>query len=124
CGAPAYCTVPYLERMDLAYAAADLVVCRSGAMTVAEASAIGLPAVFVPLPHGNGEQALNAQPVVTGGGAELVPDGEFTPQRVIDQVLPLVRDPQRLRAMSEATIGAGHREADRVLAEIVLEVAG
>lgn len=43
---------------------------------------------------------------------------------MIDQVLPLVRDPQRLRAMSEATIGAGHREADRVLAEIVLEVAG
>lgn len=123
-GAPAYCTVPYLERMDLAYAAADLVVCRSGAMTVAEASAIGLPAVFVPLPHGNGEQALNAQPVVSGGGAELVPDAEFTAQRVIDQVLPLVRDPQRLRYMSEATIATGHREADRVLAKIVLEVAG
>ena len=50
--------VPYLDRMDLAYAAADLVLCRSGAMTVAEITAVGLPAVYVPLPHGNGEQRL------------------------------------------------------------------
>ena len=51
--------VPYLDRMDLAYAAADLVICRSGAMTVAEVSAVGLPAIYVPLPIGNGEQRLN-----------------------------------------------------------------
>src|SRR5699024_3201940 len=54
-GKPAYVPVPYVERMDLAYAAADMVLCRSGAMTVAEVSAVGLPAVYVPLPHGNGE---------------------------------------------------------------------
>lgn len=123
-GAPEYRAVPYLERMDLAYAAADLVVCRSGAMTVAEVSAVGLPAVFVPLPHGNGEQALNAQPVVGAGGAQLVPDEEFTPGKVLDEVLPLARDPRRLWAMSEATLGTGHREADRVLAGIALEEAG
>lgn len=123
-GAPEYRAVPYLERMDLAYAAADLVVCRSGAMTVAEVSAVGLPAVFVPLPHGNGEQALNAQPVVGAGGAQLVPDEEFTPRKVIDDVLPLARDPRRLWEMSSATLGTGHREADRVLAGITLEVAG
>lgn len=123
-GAPEYVAVPYLERMDLAYAAADLVVCRSGAMTVAEVSAVGLPAVFVPLPHGNGEQALNAQPVVSAGGATLVADADMTVQHVIDQVLPLARDPQRLRDMSRATLGTGHREADRVLAQAVLEVAG
>lgn len=123
-GAPEYRAVPYLERMDLAYAAADLVVCRSGAMTVAEVSAVGLPAVFVPLPHGNGEQALNAQPVVTAGGAYLIPDEELTPQKVAQEILPLVRDPQRLMGMSRATLGAGHREADQVLAQIVLEVAG
>ena len=57
---PGYVPLPYLERMDLAYAAADAVLCRAGAMTVAEVSAVGLPAVYVPLPHGNGEQALNA----------------------------------------------------------------
>ncbi|MEP6561627.1 MAG: UDP-N-acetylglucosamine--N-acetylmuramyl-(pentapeptide) pyrophosphoryl-undecaprenol N-acetylglucosamine transferase, partial [Nakamurella sp.] len=52
-GAPPYIAVPYLERMDLAYSAADLVLARSGAMTVAEIAAVGLPAVYVPLPHGN-----------------------------------------------------------------------
>jgi UDP-N-acetylglucosamine--N-acetylmuramyl-(pentapeptide) pyrophosphoryl-undecaprenol N-acetylglucosamine transferase len=57
-----YVAVPYLDRMDLAYAAADLAMCRSGAMTVAEVSAVGLPAVYVPLPIGNGEQRLNALP--------------------------------------------------------------
>ncbi|MGI8307574.1 undecaprenyldiphospho-muramoylpentapeptide beta-N-acetylglucosaminyltransferase [Saccharopolyspora sp. ASAGF58] len=123
-GAPAYTAVPYLERMDLAYAAADLVVCRSGAMTVAEVSAVGLPAVFVPLPHGNGEQALNAQPVVSAGGARLVADADLTTQRVIDEALPLALDAQRLQEMSRATLGSGHREADQVLAQIVLEVAG
>ncbi len=122
--APPYVTVPYLERMDLAYAAADLVVCRSGAMTVAEVSAVGLPAVFVPLPHGNGEQALNAQPVVSAGGGILVPDAEMTPQKVIEEVLPLARDVGRLQQMSRATLGSGHREADQVLAQTALEVAG
>ncbi|SFS33878.1 UDP-N-acetylglucosamine-N-acetylmuramylpentapeptide N-acetylglucosamine transferase [Saccharopolyspora flava] len=123
-GAPIYRTVPYLEQMDLAYAAADLVVCRSGAMTVAEVSAVGLPAVFVPLPHGNGEQALNAQPVVANGGARLIADSELTPQRVIDEIIPMALDPQRLQMMSQATMGSGHREADQVLARIVMEVAG
>ncbi|TDC94842.1 undecaprenyldiphospho-muramoylpentapeptide beta-N-acetylglucosaminyltransferase [Saccharopolyspora aridisoli] len=123
-GAPIYRTVPYLEKMDLAYAAADMVVCRSGAMTVAEVSAVGLPAVFVPLPHGNGEQALNAQPVVSAGGARLVADAELTPQRVIDEIIPMALDAQRLQMMSQATMGSGHREADQVLARIVMEVAG
>jgi UDP-N-acetylglucosamine--N-acetylmuramyl-(pentapeptide) pyrophosphoryl-undecaprenol N-acetylglucosamine transferase len=123
-GAPIYRTVPYLEKMDLAYAAADMVVCRSGAMTVAEVSAVGLPAVFVPLPHGNGEQALNAQPVVSAGGARLVADAELTPQRVIDEIIPMALDAQRLQMMSHATMGSGHREADQVLARIVMEVAG
>ena len=53
--------------MDLAYAAADLIVCRAGANTVTEVAAVGLPAVFVPLPIGNGEQARNAHPVVQAG---------------------------------------------------------
>ncbi|MEU7477292.1 undecaprenyldiphospho-muramoylpentapeptide beta-N-acetylglucosaminyltransferase [Lentzea sp. NPDC042327] len=121
-GRPAYVPVPYLERMDLAYAAADAVLCRSGAMTVAEVSAVGLPAVFVPLPHGNGEQALNAGPVVSAGGGLLVPDEELTPQKVASLVVPLVADRQRLAAMSAATLGTGRREADEVLARRVLEV--
>ena len=61
--APPYVALPYVDRMDLAYAAADFALCRSGAMTCAELTAVGLPAAYVPLPHGNGEQRLNALPI-------------------------------------------------------------
>ena len=122
-GAPPYVAVPYLERMDLALAAADLAICRAGAMTVAELSAVGLPAVYVPLPHGNGEQGLNARPLVEAGGAVLVDDAELNPGKVVEVVVAILTDPQRLRAMSTAARVAGHPEADDVLAKIVLEVA-
>ena len=122
-GAPPYVAVPYLERMDLALAAADLAICRAGAMTVAELSAVGLPALYVPLPHGNGEQVLNARPVVQAGGALLVADAELTPATVINQVVKVLTDPRRLAEMSAAARVAGHPDADEVLARIVLEVA-
>jgi UDP-N-acetylglucosamine--N-acetylmuramyl-(pentapeptide) pyrophosphoryl-undecaprenol N-acetylglucosamine transferase len=119
-GAPRYVAVPYLERMDLAYAAADAVLCRCGAMTVAEVSAVGLPAMFVPLPHGNGEQALNARPVVDAGGALMVDDAELSPATITGTMLPLLTDPDRLAAMGAAAQGTGHREAADVLARMVL----
>lgn len=119
-----YVAVPYLSRMDLAYAAADAVVCRSGAMTVAEVSAVGLPAFYVPLPHGNGEQELNARPVVAAGGGRIVADAELTPKYVIDEVIPLLMDSDRLTAMGRAAANAGHRDAADEVARIVLEVAG
>lgn len=119
-----YVTVPYLERMDLAYSAADAVVCRSGAMTVAEVSAVGLPAVYVPLPHGNGEQELNARPVVTAGGGMIVSDADLTPAFVADTVVPLLGDAERLAAMGRSAAAAGHRGAAAAVARIVLEVAG
>ncbi|MFD1813036.1 undecaprenyldiphospho-muramoylpentapeptide beta-N-acetylglucosaminyltransferase [Rhodococcus gannanensis] len=118
-----YVAVPYLNRMDLALAAADATVCRSGAMTVAEISAVGLPAVYVPLPHGNGEQELNARPVVAAGGGLLVADADLTSEYVAESVVPLLRDPDRLAAMGAAAAGAGHRDAADAVARIVLEVA-
>ncbi|GAA4480369.1 undecaprenyldiphospho-muramoylpentapeptide beta-N-acetylglucosaminyltransferase [Rhodococcus olei] len=118
-----YVAVPYLTRMDLALAAADATVCRSGAMTVAEISAVGLPAVYVPLPHGNGEQELNARPVVAAGGGLIVADAELTPEFVVDTVVPLLRDPDRLAAMGAAAAGAGHRDAADTVARVVVEVA-
>jgi UDP-N-acetylglucosamine--N-acetylmuramyl-(pentapeptide) pyrophosphoryl-undecaprenol N-acetylglucosamine transferase len=121
---PAYVPVPYLERMDLAYAAADVVLCRSGAMTAAEVSAVGLPAVFVPLPHGNGEQAVNAQPAVDAGAALMIADADLTLDKIAELVIPLVTDADRLVTMSAAAGGLGHREADEVLAKMVLEAAG
>lgn len=116
--------VDYVDRMDLAYAAADLVLCRSGSTTCAEVSAVGLPAVFVPLPHGNGEQARNAAPLVSAGAALLVPDAELTPDVVADLVGGLLGDPGRLAAMAAAGRGAGHVDADDRLAAAVLRVAG
>ncbi|WP_280376780.1 undecaprenyldiphospho-muramoylpentapeptide beta-N-acetylglucosaminyltransferase [Nocardia wallacei] len=123
-GTAKYVALPYLSRMDLAYAAADAVVCRSGAMTVAEASAVGLPAFYVPLPHGNGEQELNARPIVAKGGGRIVPDSELTGKYVIDEVIPLLTDSVRLSGMAAAAAGAGHREAADTVARIVVEVAG
>ena len=123
-GEPAYVVVPYVERMDLAYAAADLVVCRAGANTVTEVAAVGLPAVFVPLPIGNGEQALNARPVVDAGGGLLVEDAALTPEWVAATVPDLLRDPGRLAAMATAAAGTIRRDAAERLARMVLEVAG
>ena len=122
-GDPPYVAVPYLTRMDLAYAAADLAICRSGAMTVAEVSAVGLPAVYVPLPIGNGEQRLNALPVVAAGGGILVDDADLSPGFVAGEVARLLTDAPRLDAMTAAAAAVGHRDAARRVAEVVLEVA-
>lgn len=118
-----YVAVPYLNRMDLAYAAADLTICRSGAMTVAEVSATGLPAVYVPLPHGNGEQELNARPVVDAGGGILVADAQLTSDFVGADVVELITDTERLTRMSAGAAGAGHRDAANAVARIVLDIA-
>jgi UDP-N-acetylglucosamine--N-acetylmuramyl-(pentapeptide) pyrophosphoryl-undecaprenol N-acetylglucosamine transferase len=120
---PAYIALPYLDRMDLAYSAADMVLCRGGAMTCAEVAAVGLPAVYVPLPIGNGEQRLNAQPTVRAGGGLLVDDAELTPQWLVDQVLPLLSDPVRLAAMGKAAAEFGRRDADEALVDMVFSAA-
>jgi UDP-N-acetylglucosamine--N-acetylmuramyl-(pentapeptide) pyrophosphoryl-undecaprenol N-acetylglucosamine transferase len=119
---PGYVPLPYIEDMHLAYAAADAVLCRAGAMTVAEVSAVGLPAVYVPLPHGNGEQALNAEPVVAAGGGTLVPDAELTGERVLAELVPLLADPARLEAAGKAARASGHADADERLARLVLDL--
>jgi UDP-N-acetylglucosamine--N-acetylmuramyl-(pentapeptide) pyrophosphoryl-undecaprenol N-acetylglucosamine transferase len=118
-----YFPMNYLDRMDLAYAAADFVIARAGAMTVAELTAVGLPACFVPLPIGNGEQSLNAQPVVEVGGAILISDVEFTADFVKMKVLPIVRDEAVLNAMANSSAKLGRRDAATALADLVLTVA-
>ncbi len=115
--------VEYTDRMDLAYAAADLALCRSGAMTCAELAAVGLPAVFVPLPHGNGEQGRNAAPLVAAGAALLVDDADLTADTVAELAGDLLGDPARLAGMSAAGRDAGHGDADDRLAAQVLRIA-
>ncbi|PJK19142.1 undecaprenyldiphospho-muramoylpentapeptide beta-N-acetylglucosaminyltransferase [Mycolicibacterium goodii] len=121
--APPYIAVPYLDRMDLAYAAADLAICRSGAMTVAEVTAVGLPAVYVPLPIGNGEQRLNASPVVAAGGGLLIDDYALSGDTVARTVIPLLTDDSRLSAMTRAASLSGHPDAARRVAQVALEIA-
>ncbi len=123
-GGPPYVVAHYVDRMDHALAAADLMICRAGASSVTEAAATGVPAIFVPLPHGNGEQRRNAEPVVRAGGALLVEDADLTPQWVAATVPGLLLDPEVLAVMGRAAAGLIPADADDRLAAIVLEVAG
>jgi UDP-N-acetylglucosamine--N-acetylmuramyl-(pentapeptide) pyrophosphoryl-undecaprenol N-acetylglucosamine transferase len=122
-GSAPYVVVDYLERMDLAYAAADLALCRSGAVTVAELSAVGLPAAFVPLPIGNGEQRRNALPVIEAGGGLLVEDADLDAAWIGAHLIPLLTDPSALAGYARHAAAAGVADADERLADIVLDVA-
>jgi UDP-N-acetylglucosamine--N-acetylmuramyl-(pentapeptide) pyrophosphoryl-undecaprenol N-acetylglucosamine transferase len=121
-GLPPYVVVPYVDEMHYAYAAADFVVCRSGAMTCAELGAVGLPAVYVPLPLRGGEQRLNAAAIAAAGGAVIVDNDDFTPDWVEANLVPIITDPARVALMSAAASRAGARDADVVLARHVLTV--
>lgn len=115
-----YVVTPYVDRMDYALAAADLMVCRAGANSVVEAASTGVPAVFVPLPIGNGEQALNARPVVEAGGALMVDDASFTADYVASTVTELAADRDRLARMGAAAAHLVPSDADERLARIIL----
>ena len=119
--ATGYRQVEYIDGMELAYAAADVLLARSGAATVCEVAAVGVPAVLVPLPIGNGEQALNAAGLVAAGGALLVSDRDFTPEWVERELVPLVTDQARLAAMAASSYRLGIRNADQRMADLILE---
>jgi len=118
-----YLVLPFVERMDYALAAADLMVCRAGASSVVEAAATGVPAIFVPLAYGNGEQVHNARPVVEAGGALMADEAVFTADYVADTVPALAKDAARLAAMGAAASGLVPADADERLARIVAETA-
>ena len=112
---------PYVALMDLAYAAADVALCRAGAMTCAELAAVGLPALYVPLPIGNGEQRLNALPVVDAGGGLIVDDAALDGERVLHVLAPLLLDPEQRHEMETAAASHGQRDADERLRQLVLD---
>lgn len=119
-----YVALPFIDRMDLAYAAADLAMTRAGAMTCAELAAVGLPAIYVPLPIGNGEQRRNAQPVVSAGGGVLIDDASLGAEWLTRTASAVLHDGDTLRAMGEAAYRHGVRDADAQLARIVRRVGG
>jgi UDP-N-acetylglucosamine--N-acetylmuramyl-(pentapeptide) pyrophosphoryl-undecaprenol N-acetylglucosamine transferase len=122
---PPYVTLPYVDRMDLAYAAADFALCRSGALTCAELTTVGLPAAYVPLPHGNGEQRLNALPIERAGGGLIVDDAALSPGWICDVLIPVLLDPKFVTRMSEAAASLGSRDTgDWLAAEVIAIMAG
>ena len=118
-----YHVAEYLERIDLAFACADLVICRAGAGSVSELAALGLPAIYVPLPIGNGEQRFNAEPVVNAGGGLLVADKDLTPARVHDDVPGMLADHEMLAELGRKAWEYGIRDAARIMARRVLQLA-
>ena len=119
---PPYVILPYVDRMDIAYAAADFALCRSGAITCAELTTVGLPAAYVPLPHGNGEQRLNALPIERVGGGLIIDDAALTPEWICGVLLPILLDPQLVAEMSAAAASLGSRDTDEWLAATVLDI--
>jgi UDP-N-acetylglucosamine--N-acetylmuramyl-(pentapeptide) pyrophosphoryl-undecaprenol N-acetylglucosamine transferase len=117
-----YVAMPYIDRMDLAYAAADFALCRAGAMTCAELTAVGLPAAYVPLPIGNGEQRLNAVPIVQRGGGMLVNDADLSAEWIRDTLLPVLVNIDQVADMSEAAASLGRADAAAWLAEAIIEI--
>lgn len=115
-----YHPVSYIERMDLAYAVADLVISRSGAMTVAEVTALGKPAIFIPFPSGNGEQSENIKTLVEQGAALTISDKELTGERLIGLILELFKSDIKLSQLAERSQKFGRRDADQILANAAL----
>ncbi|MEY4532269.1 MAG: hypothetical protein RI926_38 [Actinomycetota bacterium] len=107
---PGYIALDYCDRMDQALAAANLVVSRAGSATVSELSALGVPAVYVPYPVGNGEQRFNAAGVVDAGGGVMVSDAQFTPSWVNATLIPLLRDEVALEKMGTLAQKVGMRD--------------
>ncbi|MBT2486339.1 MULTISPECIES: glycosyltransferase [unclassified Microbacterium] len=108
-GVPGYALRRYVDRMDFAFALADLIVSRSGSATVSEISALGIPALYVPYSVGNGEQRLNAASAVASGAAELLDDATFDGDAVRRTVVPLLGDRERIARMAAAAAKAGTR---------------
>lgn len=104
---PGYRRIKYCDRMDLAISASSFAVSRSGAATVSEFAAVGLPAVFVPYPVGNGEQKLNAAELVDGGGALMVQDKDFTPEYIAQKLVPLISNTKQINQMAATARAIG-----------------
>lgn len=120
-----YRMVEYADRMDLALAIADAAVSRAGAATVSELAALGIPAVYVPYPVGNGEQRFNAADVVGAGGGVLVDDAAFVSAWVEQELVPFLGDPERVGRMAAAAASVGRRDGtDRMIALVDAALGG
>jgi len=110
----------FIDRMEYAYAAADLVMCRSGATTLAEITRLGKPAILVPFPHAAADhQAGNARTLAEHGAAEIILDDDLS-ARAKEAIVRLISDSEKLKRMGEQALKLGKPEAGRVIAERIL----
>ena len=116
-----YRRMSYCSRMDAAIAASNLAVSRSGASTVSEFSAAGLPAIYVPYPVGNGEQQKNAMTVVEAGGAQLVLDKDFNSDFVANRVIPILSHAGTLKKMAQASKSVAILDGTLLLRDLLLD---
>lgn len=115
---------PFIADMAAAYAWADLVVCRAGALTLAELCAAGVPAVLVPYPHAvDDHQTRNAEALLDVGAAVLVPEAAMTAETLATALDPLCADPARRQAMALAARTLARPRADAEVAQLILEEA-
>lgn len=114
----------YCDRMDLAITAADFAVCRAGSATVSEFAAVGLPAVYVPYPVGNGEQKINVADLLQAHGGLVCLDADFTPTYVQDKLIPLVSNSRNRNQMATAAKSVGVADGAQRLLNLVNSVLG
>jgi UDP-N-acetylglucosamine--N-acetylmuramyl-(pentapeptide) pyrophosphoryl-undecaprenol N-acetylglucosamine transferase len=118
-------TIPFLERMDLALALADLAVSRAGANTVNELALSGVPSILVPYPHAtDAHQEANARELQRIGAAEVLTDRELTPERFAAAAASLAADRNRRAMMGKQAMSWAKPDADERLARLVMMVAG
>ncbi len=116
---------PFIEQMPDAFRRADLLVCRSGASTVAEITAAGKPAVFIPFPHAaDDHQRRNAQALERAGAAVLIRESDLTPERLVETVALLLNDSACLARMAESARALAHPDAAQQIAALAARLAG
>lgn len=114
----------FIDNMPQAFGRSDLLVCRSGASTVAEAAAAGKPAIFVPFPFAaDDHQRRNAEAMAAAGAAVLIPEPELTPERLAQTIAGLLSNPGQLRRMGERARSLSHPDAAGQVARMVAELA-
>jgi UDP-N-acetylglucosamine--N-acetylmuramyl-(pentapeptide) pyrophosphoryl-undecaprenol N-acetylglucosamine transferase len=113
----------FIDDMPAAFARAQVIVCRSGAATVAEISAAGKVAIFIPFPQAaDDHQRRNAEALSTKDAALLIPQRELTPQRLHDAIVSLFRDPARLARMSANAKALAHPDAAAEIAKLAYSI--
>lgn len=117
--------VPFIDNMAAAYHGADLLICRAGATTIAEATACGKPCLFIPYPHAvDDHQRRNAEALLTAEAGFMLLERELTGERLAQEITALLNDQERLAATGAAARGLARLDAAKVIVDEMLKKAG